>query len=329
MPSITGKEVGRVGYGLMGLSWRANPCPLPQAVDAMNAALANGANFWNGGEFYGTPAYNSMTVLSAFFVAHPDAATKVVLSMKGGVDNKTLKPDGSPEGVRRSLDNILAGLGGRKFLDIFECARRDPTVPLELTLGTIQKEYVDTGKLGGISLSEVSADTIHAAAKVVKIAAVEAELSLWSLEPLTNGVAAACAQYGIPLVAYSPLGHGMLAGTFRKWEDIPADSSLHHFPRFSKEAFPLNVKLCDLLAGFAEKKGCTSAQLALGWVLAQSKRPGMPEIVVIPGATTAERVKENCAPVELDEAEVGQIDKILAEFEVVGGRYPEGAPINT
>ncbi|KAL5611544.1 hypothetical protein BROUX41_000869 [Berkeleyomyces rouxiae] len=329
MSNIVGKQVNRVGYGLMGLSWRPNPCPIQQAFDAMNTALANGANFWNGGEFYGTPEYNSMTILSAYFEAYPEAASKVVLSMKGGMEPGALKPDGSPTGVRRSLDNILAGLGGRKFLDVFECARRDPAVPLALTLGIIQQEYIDTGKVGGVSLSEVSADTIHQAVKLVKIAAVEVELSLWSPDPLTNGVAAACAQYGIPLVAYAPLCHGALSGIFRKWEDIPADSQLHFYPRFSKEAFPLNVKLCDLLFEFAAKKGCTPAQLALGWILTQAKRPDMPEIIVIPGATTAARVQENCSPVELNDDEMREINNIISQFELVGARYPAGAPVNT
>ncbi|KKA27242.1 hypothetical protein TD95_003171 [Thielaviopsis punctulata] len=329
MPEITGKNVSEIGFGLMGLTWRAQPCSQEQAFAAMKMALSHGANFWNGGEFYGTPEYNSLHLLAAYFAAHPEDAERVVLSIKGSADVRTLQPDGSPAFVRRSLDNVLAGLQGRKFLDVFECARRDPNVPLQETLGVIQKEYVETGKLGGISLSEVRAETIHEAVKITKVVAVEVELSLWATDPLTNGVAAACAQYGIPLVAYSPLGRGILAGTFRKWEDIPSDSILHHFPRFSKEAFPINIQLADRLAEFAASKGCTPAQLAVGWVLAQAKKPGMPEIVVIPGATTAERVAENCTPVSLSDAELAEIDEILAKFEVVGGRYAPGMPINT
>ena len=175
----------------------------------MRAALDAGCLFWNGGEFYGTPSYNSMTLLERYFAKHPEDADKVVLSMKGGLDIPTLRPNSSPENLRKSVDNITGQLKGCKKVDMFECARRDPNYPLEETFGILNREYVDTGKIGGISLSEVSAATIHEAVKVTKVAAVEVELSLWATEPLENGVAAACAQYGIPLVAYSPIGRGV------------------------------------------------------------------------------------------------------------------------
>lgn len=175
----------------------------------MRAALDAGCLFWNGGEFYGTPSYNSMTLLERYFARYPEDAGKVVLSMKGGVDVATLRPDSSPESLRKSVDNTTGQLKGCKKVDMFECARRDPQHPLEETFGILNKEYVDTGKIGGISLSEVSAATIHEAVKITKVAAVEVELSLWSTDPLENGVAAACAQHGIPLVAYSPVGRGV------------------------------------------------------------------------------------------------------------------------
>ncbi len=175
----------------------------------MRAALKSGCNFWNGGDFYGTPTYNSLVLLERYFEKYPEDADKVVLSVKGAVNAETRSPDGSPEGVRRSVDGILKQLKGRKKLDIFECARRDPNTPLAVTFGVLQKEYIDTGKLGGISLSEVSAATIHEAAKIAKIVAVEVELSLWTTDVLNNGVAAACAEHDIPLVAYSPVGRGV------------------------------------------------------------------------------------------------------------------------
>lgn len=175
----------------------------------MRASLAAGCNFWNGGEIYGQPSYNSLVLLERYFAKYPEDADKVVLSVKGAaLPPPALGPDGSPEGIRRSIDNVLKQLGGRKKLDLFECARRDPKVDMRDTFAAMQ-EYVDKGLLGGISLSEVSAATIHEAVKVAKIVAVEVELSLFAPDVLTNGVAAACAQYNIPLVAYSPIGRGV------------------------------------------------------------------------------------------------------------------------
>ncbi|KAK2004092.1 aldo/keto reductase [Colletotrichum falcatum] len=328
MPQLNGQEVGQIGFGLMGFTWRPQPCSEEQAFEAMRAALKNGCNFWNGGEFYGPPEYNSSVLLERYFAKYPEDADKVVLSMKGGID-ADLKPDGSPEGIRRSLDNIIGQLKGRKKVDIFECARRDKNTPLEVTFGVIQKEYIDTGKVGGICLSEVSAATIHEAVKHAKIVGVEVELSLFSTEILNNGVATACAQYGIPIIAYSPVGRGMLTGQFKTLDDLPQGDIRRHLPRFQPDTFGINIKLAEQAEALARKKGVTPAQLAIGWTMALSRRPGMPEIIPIPGATTAERVNENAKLVELTDKEMGEIDATLAKFEVVGGRYADGAPVNT
>lgn len=175
----------------------------------MHAAAQNGCTWWNAAEFYGTPEYNSMTIIKHYFTKYPEDADKITLFFKGGTDLQAVKPDGSPEGIRRSIDNILSQIGGVKKVDGFACARRDASVPFETTLSVIQKEYIDTGKIGGVYLSECSAETIHEAVKHAKILAAEVELSMFTPDILSNGVAAACAQHNIPIQAYSPIGRGV------------------------------------------------------------------------------------------------------------------------
>ncbi len=170
----------------------------------MRAALECGCNFWNAGEFYGTPDWNTQTLLAAYFKRYPEDADKVVLSVKGAFDLATGRPDGSPEGLKRSIDKILQDLDGtKKTIDIFQCARVDPNTPLEVTLKYLEEEYLNKGIIGGVALSEVSAESIRRAAKVTKckIVAVEVELSLWATHVLHNGVAATCAELNIPLIA--------------------------------------------------------------------------------------------------------------------------------
>lgn len=150
----------------------------------------------------------------------------------------------------------------------------------------------------------------------------------FSTDVLENGVAAACAQYGIPLIAYSPIGRGMLTGQVKSIDDLPEGSMLRHFPRFQPGNFEINLQLVDQVARTAAKKGCTPAQLAINWVLAISKRPGMPTIIPIPGATTAARVNENSKLVELTDEELAEIDAILAKFTTAGERYPDSIPMN-
>jgi pyridoxine 4-dehydrogenase len=146
---------------------------------------------------------------------------------------------------------------------------------------------------------------------------------------LENGVAAACAQYGIPLVAYSPIGRGLLTGQIRKFEDIPQDSTLRNFPRFQRENFEINMELVRKVEELAANKGCTAAQFAINWVRALSNRPGMPTIIPIPGATAAARVEENSKVVEITEEDFAAVNGILKKFPVAGARYPEHIPFNT
>ncbi len=165
----------------------------------MRAALSSGCNLWNGGEFYGTPENNSLTLLRKYYEKYPEDANRVVLNIKGSV-HPDLTPDGDPEFVRQSVLRCLDMLGNRGKIDMFECARRDRNTPLEKTLGALA-ELVDQGKIGGVALSEVSAETIREAAKITKIVAVEIELSLWCTDPLTNGIVEACAELDIVIIA--------------------------------------------------------------------------------------------------------------------------------
>ena len=170
-----------------------------QAFASMRAALASGANLWNGGEFYGTPEHNSLTLLNKYYAKYPDDAAKVVLNVKGAL-GPGMKPDGRPDAVRKSVEKCLELLGPRGRIDMFECGRRDPDTPVEETVGALA-ELVREGKIGGVAMCEVNADTIRRAAKVTKIVAVEVELSLWSTEVLTNGIAETCAELNIPIIA--------------------------------------------------------------------------------------------------------------------------------
>jgi len=324
MPQLTGKPVGDIGYGLMGLTWRPSPPSQDQSFAAMRTALSLGANNWNGGELYGPPERNSLHLLNEYFTQYPEDAEKVVLSIKGGLVPGQLKPDGSKKGVQRSIDECLKVLDGKKFVDLFECARVDPATPIEDTVSYIA-EYVKAGKIGGIGLSEVSAASIRKAHKIYPIAAVEAELSLWSTDILENGVASTCAELGIPVIAYSPLGRGFLTGRYKKHGDIEKDSMLLHYDRFQPEVFDENIKLLHAVEDMAKAKSATPAQIALGWVLAQSGAEGMPTIIPIPGATTSARIEENMKPVKLSADDMTALNAILKKFAPLGGRYMKEA----
>jgi pyridoxine 4-dehydrogenase len=121
----------------------------------------------------------------------------------------------------------------------------------------------------------------------------------------------------------------MLTGAIKSLDDIPAGDMRRHMPRFQPENFEVNIKLVEQVEQLAKKKGVTPAQLAIAWVRWLSGRPGMPVIIPIPGASSPERVEENCKDIKLTDEEAEEINDTLAKFEVVGTRYPAGAPVNT
>ena len=319
------KPVGAIGFGLMGMTWRPEPQAFSKSIETMKTALQLGATNWNGGELYGTPEKNSCHLLNAYFTEYPEDAAKIVLSIKGGLVPGQMKPDGSEKNVRRSVEDCLKVLDGKKTIDLFECARVDPNTPIEDTIRAL-KALQDEGKIGGISLSEVRAETIRRAAAVAPISAVEIELSLWAPDVLTNGVAATAGELDIPIIAYSPLARGTLTGDMpRRNADIPDNDLRKSQPRYQDEVLLHNNKLIDEVHKLAERKGCTKAQIAIAWVSHLSGRTlvdgtKLGTIIPIPGAISVERTKENLTFVSLTNEEMKEIEQILTENPVKGDR---------
>jgi aryl-alcohol dehydrogenase-like predicted oxidoreductase len=171
-----------------------------------------------------------------------------------------------------------------------------------------------------IGLSEASAQTIERASKVHPIAALQSELSLWTRDPEENGTLALCRKLGIALVAYSPLGRGFLTGAITKPEDFEPGDFRRSNPRFVGENFARNLQLVKQVEMLAQEKGCTPAQLALAWVLAQGQ-----DIVPIPGTKQRSRLDDNIGAVnvQLSQAELDSIERIFPVEAVAGARYTE------
>jgi len=320
---IANHEIGSVGFGLMSFGFLPPGEVEKLAFPAMKRALNAGCTYWNGGEFYGKiGGPNSLSLLAAYFQKYPEDAPKITVSIKSCM-NAHMGVDASSEGVRTAVDRCLQLLPPSiKKIDIFESARVDPNVPIEETMKTLL-ELVKEGKIGGIGISEASAASIRRAAAVAPIAAVEAELSMFETRNLQNGVVDVCGELGIPLVAYSPLGQGFLAGRFKSPSDMAPNDPRRRFPRYSEEDFPKNLEVVDKVRTVADKKGCTPGQLSLAWVRNFSGKPGKPPVVLpLPGASTEERVAENCVVVDVTSQDTAEIDAMLKDLAASGQRYP-------
>ncbi|KAG9044570.1 hypothetical protein FS837_007916 [Tulasnella sp. UAMH 9824] len=316
-------RVHKTGLGLMLLTWVPNPVPDEQAFSAIKAAIdlvpTNEKLLINSAGFYGSDEHPTanLELLARFFTKYPELADRTVLSVKGGDVGSIIRTiDCSPENLRRSVDSINKALDGKKRLDIFECARVDPKIPIEQVMESLNG-LVKEGKFDHIGASEISAESLKKAAAVAPIAIVEIEVSPWSYEEETKKVIASCADLKVPIVAYSPLGRGFLTGQLKK-EDLPVGDLRLRFARFQDEALAHNQKVVDALSAIAQKKGVTSAQLSLAWVSSLG-----PHIIPIPGSSKVHRVQENLAGgnIKLTEEEMENIKAAVEDVGVKGGRY--------
>jgi aryl-alcohol dehydrogenase-like predicted oxidoreductase len=173
-------------------------------------------------------------------------------------------------------------------IDLYYQHRVDAETPIEETVGAMA-QLVREGKILYIGLSEAASQTIRRAAAVHPITAVQTEYSLWTRDPEAE-VLKTCRELGIAFVAYSPLGRGFLTGHIRSLNDLAQKDWRRQNPRFQPGNLEANVALAEKVKELAAAKGCTPAQLALAWLLAQGK-----DIVPIPGTRNATRVDENAA----------------------------------
>ena len=184
------------------------------------------------------------------------------------------------------------------------------------------KELKDEGKIKYIGLSECSSDSLRRAYKIAPVQAVQIEYSPFSLdiEDPKIDLLRTARDLGVAIVAYSPIGRGMLGGTIRSPDDFEQGDFRRFAPRFSKENFDRNLVLVDPISAIAKRKGVSASQLTLAWILAQGD-----DFFPIPGTTNLARAEENLGAleVELTKAEEKEIRVACENAEVHGARYPE------
>ena len=303
----------------MGMSYAYGPADEAESLRVLHRYLDLGGNFLDSAEIYGP--YKNEELLNRFL--KEAGRERVVLATKFGfkLNDKGVIAgiDSSPANVRRSCEASLQRLGV-DVIDLYYQHRVDPKTPIEETVGAMA-ELVREGKVRALGLSEAGTATLRRASAVHPIAALQTEFSLWSREVTTNGILDTCRELGIGFVPYSPLGRGFLTGAIQKVSDLDEGDWRRTNPRFNEEALKENLKLAGAVKTLAEKKGCTPAQLALAWVLAQGE-----DIVPIPGTKRVKYLEDNLGAVNvrLDDEERREIETACGQFEVVGQRYPAG-----
>ena len=304
-----------IGLGCMGLSEFYGP-PTEQrvAIQLLHEAIELGVEHFDTAEMYGIGANESL-----LGEAFKDRRDQVFIATKFGPirDPETgafTGIDGSHENCRRAVEGSLERLQ-TDVIDLYYLHRVDPTTPIEDTVAAMA-ELVAEGKVRALGLSEASGDTIRRAAAIHPIAAVQSEYSIFSRD-IEGSVIPACNEVGATLVAYSPLGRGMLSGRFK--EESMAEGDFRSMtPRFQGEALHANIALVDEIEAIAAARSCLPAQIALAWVLGRGEH-----VMTIPGTTRLENLKVNLGAydIELDSDEQATLDALADR--VMGDRYDE------
>jgi len=317
----SGLEVSALGLGCMGMSFSYGPAAdKKEMISLLRTAVERGVTFFDTAEVYGTFTNEELVGEAlAPFRGEVVIATKFgfKLDPKGGPNWIGL--DSRPEHIKNVAEASLKRLR-IEAIDLFYQHRVDPDVPIEDVAGAV-KDLIQEGKVKHFGLSEAGVKTIRRAHAVQPVTAVQSEYSLWTRVHEVD-VLPALEELGIGFVPYSPLGRGFLTGKINENTTFDSNDFRNSLPRFTPEARKANQALVDLLAGIAERKKATPAQIALAWLLAQK-----PWIVPIPGTRKLERLDENigAAAVDLTSDDIRDIETVASKITVQGARYPESS----
>ena len=309
-------SVSAIGLGCMGMSEFYGPTNRDQSYETLDRALELGVTFYDTADTYGIGA--NETLLSDFVRQNRD---NVTLATKFAIirsdDPAVRHIDSSPAYMKQAVEASLKRLGIDQ-IDLYYAHRLDGVTPIEDTVGAMA-DLIKEGKIRGIGLSEISAQTLRRANAVHPVAAVQTEYSLWSRDPEAE-MLATCAELGTAFVPYSPLGRGFLTGKVTTLSDLADDDFRHTQPRFADGNLDQNLNLLEQYRAIADSAGCSPAQLALAWVLAQGDH-----IIPIPGTKRRAYLEDNigAADVTLTEDILTRLDTLFPRGAAAGDRYTE------
>lgn len=309
---IRSLEVGAVGLGCMGMTTVYGRADRPEAITTIHRALDLGVTLLDTADLYGAGA-NERLVGQALRGRRDDA----VLATKFGIVPVPVVGlpraiRGTPERARRCLDASLRRLGV-DHVDLFYLHRTDPSVPIEETVGSMG-DLVTAGKVRELGLSEASADTLRRAHATHPIAALQSEWSVFTRD-LEGSALPVARELGIAIVAYSPLGRGMLTGSEAATTSLPLLDYRRILPRWRGGNLQRNLEPVAQLRGIASAHDVPPAQVALAWLLAQGD-----DVIPIPGTKRRKWLEQNvgAVSVSLCPDEMAILDSLRA----VGDRYP-------
>ncbi len=310
-------EVSPLGLGCMGMSAVYGRPDEASSKATLERALERGVTLFDTADMYGRGANEKLLGRHL-----GSARDEIVLATKTGILTMPglglpTGVDGSPARIARAADASLRRLR-TEVIDLYYLHRVDPQVPIEESIGAMA-ELVRAGKVRALGVSEVTADELRRAHAVHPLAAVQLEWSLFSRDPERDVVPVAH-ELGIGIVAYSPLGRGMLTGSPAATTQLSVVDYRRLLPRWNRRNLADNLTQVQIVREVADEVGARPAQVALAWLLGHD-----PDVVPIPGTKRPAYLDENLAALDLT-LTTDQRDR-LNTLRAAGGRYRSGAGV--
>lgn len=328
----TNIEISKQGLGCMSMSeFYGTPLPEEEAIALIQEAYKKGINFFDTADMYGLGENEKLVGKAVHqLILKGIKRNSFVIATKCGIvrdknDATTRGIDNSYAYVKSSCEESLKRLGQAvKIIDLYYIHRiANNGEQIEEAMHAMA-DLLHEQKILAVGLSEASVDVIEKANQALlhytnglhQIAAVQSEYSLLTRRIEENGVLKKCQKLGITLVSYSPLSRALLTGEITTPEQFEKDDARRLFPRFQNENLIFNNAIVQNIKILAEQKQCSTAQIALAWLMGQSN------VVPIPGTTKIHNLLSNidAMSVQLSEADYQLLNKLA---QPKGERYTE------